>query len=299
VADASRRAGPRRCLGLSVAIALLPASTTARPVPAGAEEVSRQELESLAGRATGDPVALDRLRRVDRVDGRPVDLRRALDAPGPEAADRARVLAGGTAPSPTGAGSAADVRRDARSILDEPRFQARKGPRPFAGALRRLGGWFRPVGEPIGRLAMKVADNRVGQLVLASSVVILATLVCVRVARRRTATNLAAAFSSRRPTSVDPAELERQADAAEGEGQLDRAFRLRFQAGLLRLHDAGRLRLRASTTTGEVLRTVPSATLGELATTLEEIVYGGRPARAPDLDAARSGWARVLEEIRR
>lgn len=267
---------------------------------AGAEEVSATELESLARRARDEPAALDRLRGVDRVDGRPVDLRRALDAPSPEAAERVRVLGEGAPSSTSGIGgtSTSTAADDARAILRERRFHARKDPRPLAGVLRRLGGWLRPVGDPIRRLAMKVADNAVGLPILAGIVVALAALIGVRVARRRTMTNLVAGRLGRRPTPVDPAELERQADAAERADDLDLAFRLRFEAGLLRLHDAGRLRLRASTTTGEVLRTVPSAALGELAMTLEEIVYGGRPAQAPDLDAARAGWARVLQETR-
>jgi len=283
-----------------VALVAVVVGVGAPALDAGAEEVSATELESLARRARDEPAALDRLRGVDRVDGRPVDLRRALDAPSPEAAERVRVLGEGAPSSTSGIGgtSTSTAADDARAILRERRFHARKDPRPLAGVLRRLGGWLRPVGDPIRRLAMKVADNAVGLPILAGIVVALAALIGVRVARRRTMTNLVAGRLGRRPTPVDPAELERQADAAERADDLDLAFRLRFEAGLLRLHDAGRLRLRASTTTGEVLRTVPSAALGELAMTLEEIVYGGRPAQAPDLDAARAGWARVLQETR-
>jgi hypothetical protein len=283
-----------------VALGAVVVGVGAPALDAGAEEVSATELESLARRARDEPAALDRLRGVDRVDGRPVDLRRALDAPSPEAAERVRVLGEGSPSSTSGIGgtSTSTAADDARAILREPRFHARKDPRPLAGVLRRLGGWLRPVGDPIRRLVMRVADNAVGLPILAGIVVALAALIGVRVARRRTMTNLVAGRLGRRPTPVDPAELERQADAAERASDLDLAFRLRFEAGLLRLHDAGRLRLRASTTTGEVLRTVPSAALGELAMTLEEIVYGGRPAQAPDLDAARAGWARVLQETR-
>jgi len=281
-----------------VALVAVVVGVGAPALDAGAEEVSATELESLARRARDEPAALDRLRGVDRVDGRPVDLRRALDAPSPEAAERVRVLGEGAPSSTSGIGgtSTSTAADDARAILRERRFHARKDPRPLAGVLRHIGGWLRPVGDPIRRLARKVADNAVGLPILAGIVVALAALIGVRVARRRTMTNLVAGRLGRRPTPVDPAELERQADAAERASDLDLAFRLRFEAGLLRLHDAGRLRLKASTTTGEVLRTVPSATLSELAMTLEEIVYGGRPAQAPDLDAARAGWARVLQE---
>lgn len=300
-------------------VALLTAMATAGawPAPAGAEEVTQQELVTLARRAADEPAALEKLRSVDRVDGRPVDLARALDGPGPDAAARARALAGEPGPGaadsgavnpdagkpgvigPDGPGTAAEAREAARSILAERRFHARRAPRPFAGVLRRIGGWLRPVGEPVRDVVNAIAGNTVGLLIVAGMAVVLAAAVCVRLARRHAATNLSTRRSARRPTQVGPAELERLADVAEGQNQLDRAFRLRFQAGLLRLHDAGRLRLRSSTTTGEVVRAVPSPALGALATALEEIVYGGRAAAPPDLDAARAGWARVLEEVRR
>ncbi len=273
-----------------------------RPRAATAEEMTRQEMASLARRAAEDPAALERLRRVDGVDGRRVDLRRALDAPGSEAAERARTLAEGSGGpgAPTVEPAVGD---DARDILSEDRFRPRRSPRPFAGALRRIGVWLRPIGRPlggpIGRLVETLGGARVMVPLLAAAVVTLAAVVCLGVARRRTATNLAAGVSARRPSPVDPGQLERQADAAEQRNDLERALRLRFEAGLLRLHDARRLRLRASTTTGEVLRTVPSPELGKLAMTLEEIVYGGRRAQAPDLEAARTGWKRVLEETRR
>ena len=277
------------------------ASLTGWVGPAGAEEVSGQELTTLARRAAEDPAALERLRRVERVDGRPVDLGRALDAPWPEAAERARVLAEDDSfpPERTAASQEATASRDAAEILAEPRFRPRRFPRPLAGVLRRIGGWLRPVGEPLARLVDSLGGRTRVLGALAVVVVVLAAAVAVRLARRRMAANIEEARSAGRPTRTRPEDLERQADAAERDGQLERAFRLRFEAGLLRLHDAGRLRLRASLTTGEVVRNVPSATLGRLAATLEEIVYAGRAAAPPDLDAARSGWPRVLEEARR
>ena len=291
----------------TVTAAVVGALVATWPAAAGADEVSRDELARLARQAADDPRALERLRGVDRVDGRPVDLRQALDAPAPQAMERARLLAEGSAGPRPGAGAEAAARQEAEEILAQRRFHPRRFPRPLAGLLRRIGGWFEPVGERIGGWLQPLAE-RIGDLVeslggrttvlaiLAGVVVVLAAVVAARLARRRTAANVTAARSARRPTRASPEELERRADAAEREGQLDHAFRLRFEAGLVRLHDAGRLRLRPSLTTGEVVRRVPSPTLGQLAATLEEIVYGGRPAAPPDLNAARSGWPRVLEE---
>ena len=58
--------------------------------------------------------------------------------------------------------------------------------------------------------------------------------------------------------SEDPDELERAADDAERDGDLDRALRLRFRAGLLRLGDRGAIRYRPSVTTSEVRRALGS-----------------------------------------
>ena len=93
--------------------------------------------------------------------------------------------------------------------------------------------------------------------------------------------------------------LERAADAAERDGDLDRAVRLRFRAGLLRLGDRGAIRYRPSVTTGEVRRTLGSQRFDDLAGTFEAVAYGGRAAEGPDVDASRREWPRVLEEAGR
>ena len=82
----------------------------------------------------------------------------------------------------------------------------------------------------------------------------------------------------------DPDALERAADEAERDGDLDRAVRLRFRAGLLRLGDRGAIRYRPSVTTGEVRRTLDSRRFDDLAGTFEAVTYGGRAADRPDVD---------------
>src|SRR5207253_451373 len=94
--------------------------------------------------------------------------------------------------------------------------------------------------------------------------------------------------------SEDPSELERAADAAERDGDLARALRLRFRAGLLRLGDRGAIRYRPSVTTGEVRRTLTSRRFDDLAGTFEAVTYGGRSAERPDVDASRREWPSVL-----
>src|SRR5262249_16511503 len=97
----------------------------------------------------------------------------------------------------------------------------------------------------------------------------------------------------------DPDALERAADEAERDGDLDRAVRLRFRAGLLRLGDRGAIAYRPSVTTGGIRRVLGSRTFDELAQTFEAVTYGGQAAQHPDVDAARREWPRVLEETKR
>jgi len=98
---------------------------------------------------------------------------------------------------------------------------------------------------------------------------------------------------------LDPDTLEREATSAEQAGDLDRAVRLRFVAGVVRLDRAGAITYRSSMTTGQLISTLRSVSFAELAVAFDEIAYGGRPAGETDVEAARSTWPRVLEETRR
>ena len=265
--------------------------------PAGAAERLRgDELRALAGRASSDPLAVRELRQVREVDGRPVDLRRAL-----EGADRdtlrarLRALAhdagGGAVATPTSA------RRDALRILEGRKFQPARTPRPLRGALRRIGGWLGPVLEPLGRLWSTVSASTLGRVAVAVAVIAVATVASLGLVRRRSRAGVERVPSGRRRRRVeDPAELEGRADAAERAGHLEEAVRLRFRAGLIRLDEAGALAYRPSLTTGELTRRLRSSTFDDLAAAFDEIAYGGRPASGTDLTSARQGWARVLEE---
>ena len=80
---------------------------------------------------------------------------------------------------------------------------------------------------------------------------LLARWIVKRVGRRR-ARGTGAVARDMRATNEDPAVLEREADDAERRGDLERAVRLRFRAGLLRLGDRGAIEYRPSLTTSEV-----------------------------------------------
>lgn len=276
--------------------------TTASAPAASAQSVSEPEFQALAERAVGDPRALAQLRAVQQVDGRPVDVRRALDgAEGPALASRLRTLAGGGG---TGVGRDAvdpvEARRDAEAVLDGRRFKPARVPRPLAGVLRTLGRWLRPVSGPLGRAWGVVADSLVAQGILATVVFLVATVVSIRLVGRRSP----AALHQGRPLGVDgegldPDELERQAMAAERAGDLAHAVRLRFVAGVLRLDRAGVIAYRSSLTTGQLRAALRSGSFADLAAAFDEITYGGRPAEASDVELATAGWPRVLAEAGR
>jgi hypothetical protein len=117
-------------------------------------------------------------------------------------------------------------------------------------------------------------------------------------ARRRSARAIAGGRGRRSqgPEFDDPDALERDADRLERAGDLEAALRLRFRAGLARLHQAGVVRLPRTITTGAVGRQLRSQRFDGLGRTFDAVVYGRRPASGDDVEAARSEWPRVLAE---
>jgi hypothetical protein len=96
----------------------------------------------------------------------------------------------------------------------------------------------------------------------------------------------------------DPRELERLADEAERRGELERALRLRFRAGLLRLARIEAVPQPETLTSRQLVRLLGSEHFGLLARDLDEVVYGGRAASRTDVENARAGWPQVLARAR-
>jgi hypothetical protein len=280
--------------------------------PAASAE-SAAQVRDLAQQAKHDPNALDRLKQVAEVDGRPVDFRTALDgASGPDLDRRLDEIASATGgPSADGeVGALGDpgegARRDAERILTGRRFRPSEPPRPLAGVIHRLGQWLQPVLKPlgrllapVGRLLVRIWHNAVLVGLLAMAVIATAALFSLSLIRRRGRAVIERSGDADGERVLDPRQLEREADAAEAAGDLERAVRLRFLAGVLRLDRAGALRYRPSLTTGEVVRTVRSHTLRTLAGDFDEIAYGGRPPAPDDVARAKAEWPRVLDEAKR
>jgi hypothetical protein len=187
------------------------------------------------------------------------------------------------------------AREQARAILDDRRFRHDPAPRPFRGPLRWIGDRL----SPVGHLLKDAFDAVPGIAWLALGITAFLLLVAWILRRRgRTPRRVAGAADAHTGNTAaeDPAVLEREADAAAAAGDLERAIRLRFRAGLLRLGARHTIEYRPSLTTSEVRVLLGNATFDQLARTFEEVAYGGAPASAPDVETARTAWPKVIEE---
>ena len=256
-----------------------------------ASATTGNDVRRLAAAAPTDPAALARLRAVTVVDGQRVDYARALRTSSrPDLLARLHALS-----EPAPPVRAFPASREAQRILKERRFHGSRLPRPFHGALVWLGARLSPLGRPFRWLAHQVPGGaRTLWAVLAGLVILASAAVASRTARRRGASLLARDEHARGGRAEDPARLERDAAAAEAAGDLDAAVRLRFRAGLLRLGRARVVPLRSSLTSGEARRLVRLPDFDRIAGTHDEVVYGGRQARAEDAVDARERWPLVL-----
>jgi hypothetical protein len=193
------------------------------------------------------------------------------------------------------------ARRDAARILRDRRYRHDPAPRPLRKPLEWLGDRLRGIGNAIADVFRAVPGPT--WLAAAAAIVLVAVAVVWWLVRthRSSGTRDAAGSASKRAATAhdDPAALEREADDAERAGDLERALRLRFRAGLLRLDARGAIRYRPSLTTGEVRRLLGSATFDDLAARFEQVAYGREPAEPGDVAAARSNWPRVVEDASR
>jgi hypothetical protein len=258
------------------------------PAAAHAEPVSDAELRALAARAADDPAALERLRGVDSVDGRAVDLDAALDASGAELRGRLDALAA----APAAAGDAGSAREAAADIVSGRRFTGTEVPGPFRGAIEQLADWIAPALDLVPALDDLLPGGRpVVWALLVLAVGALAAVLAARSLRRRTA--VAGPRASDRAREDDPDALDRAARAAAARGDHELALRLGFRAGL------ARLQLGESLSTGEVARTLRTPAFDRTAARFDEVVYGGRPAAADDVEAARAAWDDAIAGRRR
>jgi hypothetical protein len=187
---------------------------------------------------------------------------------------------------------AATARHEAARILSERRFHRHDVPRPFRGLLDALSRVVDPIVQAFGYLF--------GQPLIGwplTALIILTALFLIAQRVRGGTWSAPHGRGERAPRPVDPARLEREADEAERRGDLERAIRLRFRAGLLRLDRAKAIELEASTTSGEVSRRLRSRDFDDVAESFDAVVYGRRPPRGEDVELSRGGWTRVLGAV--
>ena len=195
---------------------------------------------------------------------------------------------------------AARARAQARDVLSQRRFQPTELPSPLRSVRERVGSALRSAGAPFERAFNWFAGWLPGGrpvllALLAAAVLAAAALLAARMAARRPAAPSAGAAGS--PADrVSAARLRQEAERAERRGDLEAALRLRFRAGLVELDSRELIELRPALTNHELLRAVSSPTLASLVDCFEAVAYGGRPAVARDVEQARDGWPRVVEE---
>jgi hypothetical protein len=193
---------------------------------------------------------------------------------------------------------AASARALAHGILSERRFHQPPLPRPLHGILTTIGDGLQPIGHAISRAVSSLVSampfGSAGGWALLAVILAAVALALLSPAARRSLGASRRVVRVEGAAALTAAELEREAAAAELEGHFDRALRLRFHAGLLRLDERHVLAYRPSLTSSEVARRVRSPAFQDLARRFDEVIYGGRRATAPDAEAARDAWARVL-----
>jgi hypothetical protein len=278
----------RRVLAVTLVLSAILAS------PALGQNISAERLRELAAAARDDPAALDELREVDSVDGTPVHLAPALEGDESEVEERLATLAGDESPFDVNPAAARD---EAEEILSERRFHGTETPRPLRGLLDWLADRLRVFGGAFDWLAERLpGGDSTAAVLLATLVLLVAAFAAARIAARRSRRILEERHRADVRRRVDPSDLERAADEAERNGELEEALRLRFRAGLLRLERANVIAFHESMTSGDVARQLRSQEFDRIANTFDEVVYGRRPPESPDLRAARDGWPRVLQE---
>jgi hypothetical protein len=198
--------------------------------------------------------------------------------------------------------SAAQARAQARAILAERRFQKPQTPHPLRPLLHAIGDVVLPLVRWVGHHLFNWLPNSHSPLwwAIAAVVVGVAIFFVVRLIRKRVLVAEGGGVRGLpgREQRVDPARLEREAEAAEARGELELALRLRFRAGLLRLQRAKVVPARDSLTSGDVQRRLRLPEFNRVAAIFDEVVYGRRPVSAVDVAELQDGWQRILVKAR-
>lgn len=192
----------------------------------------------------------------------------------------------------------AEAREEARRILAEDRFHETELPRPLRRPLEWLGDRLEPIWNFFERILEPLpGETSLVWLVLAAAVLLLAVWIATRLVLRHGPPAQRLRDSARaEEESADAATLERLADTAERAGDLERAVRLRFRAGILRLVERRQLDDPEIVTTGSLVRRHRSESFSAGARAFDEVVYGRRAPTPEDVRKVREGWQAVLAQ---
>jgi len=192
----------------------------------------------------------------------------------------------------------AGAREEARRILAEDRFHETELPRPLRRPLEWLGDRLEPIWDLFERILEPLpGETSLVWLVLAAAVLLLAVWIATRLVLRHGPPAQRLGVGARaEEESTDAATLERLADAAERAGDLERAVRLRFRAGILHLVERRQLDDPEIVTTGSLVRRHRSESFSAGARAFDEVVYGRRAPTPEDVRKVREGWQAVLAQ---
>lgn len=264
------------------------------PATAAADAVSSAELAALGVRAALDAQAQDQLLAVDEVDGQRIDVRAAVaGARGGDITARTRLIVQILGQQE---GSPAADRQRAAAVLADRRYTGTKLPQPLKKPLQWLGDRLQPIADWINDRGAVVPGGPIALWMILAALVVVAAGSITGTTIRRRALAIERARAAALPEADDPHALERTADRAEQDGEFERAVRLRFRAGLLRLDRRHVLVYRPSLTTGEIARAIKAPAFAEVGARFDEIAYGGRTALLEDAEAAKRGWKDVLTQ---
>lgn len=272
--------GMRR-LALVVAIPLSLFGATAL-----AQEPSTPEL---AVAALSDPEAIDRLRQVSPLAGE------ALEGSPAEVTSRLETLSAQTLPDAEAQEDIAEASDRIESILAGPRYDTDLPP-PWVqwwdDLVARLTIWFT-------RLINGLVDD-FSPLLTAGVLLVVGAAVwaIVKLARGRVREAERSAIARRRDErGIDPDRLLQLATDAERSGDLERALRYLYLAGLGRLAESGKVHLAPGTTSAEVAEELESSDFQRVWFRHDEVVFGERPMKLGDLSEARAEWSKLLEQV--
>ena len=281
------------------------------PSAASAIEATSSEVTRLAEDAAFDDDALSRLKQIDAIDGRAVDLDRLLEgAEGDEIEQRIDTLLTRPDAAPAPRAPAAE-RAEAERILEQDRYRSEEIPRPFRRQLEWIADRLEPVGNAVDSIFGWVDDVFRGLargtpggaatlwFIIGGVIVAMVALQTKRIVERRGRTRIEDVIATHGGRGDDARDLERKAAAARARGDHELAVRLLFRAGLLRLARARAIPARRSLTTGEIRRLLGYPEFDRIGRSFDEIAYGRRPATSSDTDEARVAWSEILQKAAR